>query len=114
MAAGRWRRTGCRWNVSSPPVRRRTRRHICAWTRAPRAPKRSPSSSSTACRRPEANVRYLVLSDIHANLEALDTVLGAELPDSYDRVLVLGDLVGYGADPNAVVDRIRTLDPLAV
>ena len=59
-------------------------------------------------------MRYLVLSDIHANLEALDTVLAAAPPDSYDRVLVLGDLVGYGADPNAVIDRVRALDPLAV
>jgi predicted phosphodiesterase len=59
-------------------------------------------------------VRYLILSDIHANLEALETVLAASPPASYDRALILGDLVGYGADPNAVVDRVRTLDPLAV
>jgi predicted phosphodiesterase len=59
-------------------------------------------------------MRYLVLSDIHANLEALDTVLGAAPPDTYDRLIVLGDLVGYGADPNAVVERIRSLDPMTV
>ena len=59
-------------------------------------------------------MRYLVLSDIHANLEALEAVLATASPGSYDRVLVLGDLVGYGADPNAVVDRVRALDPLAV
>ena len=59
-------------------------------------------------------MRYLVLSDIHANLEALETVLAAAPPGTYDRALVLGDLVGYGADPNAVVDRVRALDPLAV
>jgi predicted phosphodiesterase len=59
-------------------------------------------------------VRYLVLSDIHANLEALEAVLAESPPESYDRVVVLGDLVGYGADPNAVVDRIRALNPLAV
>lgn len=59
-------------------------------------------------------MRYLVLSDIHANLEALDTVLSSAPPGTYDRVLVLGDLVGYGADPNAVIDRVRALDPLAV
>ena len=52
-------------------------------------------------------MRYLVLSDIHANLEALEAVLvaGADA----DAVLVLGDLVGYGADPNAVIARLRTL-----
>lgn len=52
-------------------------------------------------------LRYLVISDVHANLEALDAVLAAA--DSYDRALVLGDLVGYGADPNAVIDRVRAL-----
>ena len=52
-------------------------------------------------------MRYLVLSDIHANLEALDATLDAA--PGYDSVLVLGDLVGYGADPNAVIDRIRGL-----
>jgi predicted phosphodiesterase len=59
-------------------------------------------------------VRYLVISDIHANLEALEAVLAASPAATYDRVLVLGDLVGYGADPNAVVDRVRALNPHAV
>src|SRR3954469_6796102 len=35
-------------------------------------------------------------------------------PLGYDRVLVLGDLVGYGADPNGVVDRVRALEPVMV
>ena len=59
-------------------------------------------------------MRYLILSDIHSNLDALDAVLAAAPPDTWDRVIVLGDLVGYGADPNAVVDRVRALVPLAV
>jgi diadenosine tetraphosphatase ApaH/serine/threonine PP2A family protein phosphatase len=50
-------------------------------------------------------MQYLVISDIHANLEALEAAIAAAPP--CDHVLVLGDLVGYGADPNAVVDRIR-------
>ena len=50
-------------------------------------------------------MRYLVLSDIHANLEALEAVL-ADGP-GFDQTLVLGDVIGYGADPNAVVDRLR-------
>src|SRR6478609_5448795 len=50
-------------------------------------------------------MRYLVLSDIHANLEALEAVLAEAA--GFDRALVLGDVVGYGADPNAVVDRLR-------
>jgi diadenosine tetraphosphatase ApaH/serine/threonine PP2A family protein phosphatase len=52
-------------------------------------------------------MRYLVLSDIHANLEAFEAVLRASASARCDRVLLLGDLVGYGADPNAVVDRVR-------
>ena len=52
-------------------------------------------------------LRYLVISDVHANLEALDAVLAAAGP--HDHALVLGDLVGYGADPNAVIDRVRAL-----
>ena len=50
---------------------------------------------------------YLILSDIHANLEALDAVLAAA--GTYEHALVLGDLVGYGADPEAVVERVRAL-----
>jgi predicted phosphodiesterase len=59
-------------------------------------------------------MRYLIISDIHSNLEALDAVLRASAVQKYDGVVVLGDLVGYGADPNAVVDRIRELKPVAV
>ena len=59
-------------------------------------------------------MRYLVLSDIHSNLEALDAVLRASSAQRCDAVLVLGDLVGYGADPNAVVDRVRSLNPKAI
>ena len=58
-------------------------------------------------------MRYLILSDIHANMAALEAVLAAAASD-WDRVLVLGDLVGYGAEPNGVIDRIRALEPAAV
>jgi diadenosine tetraphosphatase ApaH/serine/threonine PP2A family protein phosphatase len=58
-------------------------------------------------------LRYLILSDIHANVDALDTVLAAAPSATWDRLLVLGDLVGYGAEPNAVIERILALDPLA-
>ena len=59
-------------------------------------------------------MRYLVISDIHANLEAFETVMAEAAPLACERVLVLGDLVGYGADPNAVVDRVRALAPHAI
>ena len=53
-------------------------------------------------------MRYLVMSDIHANLEALEAVLAEAT--GFDHALVLGDVIGYGADPNAVVTRLRRMD----
>ena len=52
-------------------------------------------------------MRYLILSDIHANLEALEATLSSA--GDYDALLILGDLVGYGADPNLVIERVRAL-----
>jgi predicted phosphodiesterase len=51
-------------------------------------------------------VRYLILSDIHANSEALAAVL-KRAGSLYDRIVCCGDLVGYGADPDAVVEWVR-------
>lgn len=59
-------------------------------------------------------MRYLVLTDIHANLEALDACLADARTRRYDKALILGDLVGYGADPNAVIERVRSLKPAAI
>lgn len=59
-------------------------------------------------------MRYLVLSDIHANLQALSAVLDTVPRRDYDGVVCLGDLVGYGGDPNAVVDQVRDLSPVAI
>ncbi len=59
-------------------------------------------------------MRYLILADIHANLEAFDACLLDAAARRYDRVLVLGDIVGYGADPNEVVTRVRALEPVAL
>ena len=50
-------------------------------------------------------MRALILSDIHGNLEALTAVLAAAEP--YDALWNLGDIVGYGASPNQVIDLIR-------
>jgi predicted phosphodiesterase len=54
-------------------------------------------------------VRYLILSDIHANLEALDAVLHHVRRKHFDQVLFLGDAVGYGASPNQVTSWLRSL-----
>jgi len=51
-------------------------------------------------------VRYLVVSDLHSNWEALQAVL-KDAAGKYDRILCCGDLVGYGADPNRVTDWVR-------
>lgn len=51
-------------------------------------------------------MRYLIVSDLHANWEALDAVLH-RAEGRCDRILCLGDVIGYGADPNAVTDWTR-------
>ena len=51
-------------------------------------------------------MRYLILSDLHANWDALEAVL-AEAGSDFDRLICCGDLVGYGADPNTVVEWVR-------
>lgn len=48
-----------------------------------------------------------VVSDIHANLAALDAALGLADERGADAVVCLGDVVGYGPDPEACVDRVR-------
>ena len=50
-------------------------------------------------------MRILVLSDIHGNLDALEASLAAAGP--YDVAVNLGDIVGYGASPNEVIERSR-------
>ncbi|MBN1543446.1 metallophosphoesterase family protein [candidate division KSB1 bacterium] len=48
-----------------------------------------------------------VLSDIHANLEALDVVLEYIERCGCDRIICLGDVVGYGPNPNECIERLR-------
>lgn len=55
-------------------------------------------------------MRVLVISDIHANLNALDAVIEAAGP--IDSTWCLGDLVGYGPDPNECIERVRNLPNL--
>jgi len=58
-------------------------------------------------------MRYLILSDIHANLTALDTVLDVA-KGRWQKAVCLGDLVGYGPDPNEVIDRVRALPAVTI
>src|ERR1035438_7125079 len=55
-------------------------------------------------------MKLLIVSDIHANLEALQTVLA----ESHDELWVLGDLVNYGPNPIEVVDLVRLNASLVV
>jgi predicted phosphodiesterase len=59
-------------------------------------------------------MRYFVIADIHANIEALDVCIADAAARGYDRTLVLGDIVGYGPDPNGVIDRVAQLSPVAI
>ncbi|HEX2714194.1 MAG TPA: metallophosphoesterase family protein [Candidatus Acidoferrales bacterium] len=53
-------------------------------------------------------MRYLILSDIHANFTALEAAL-AVVVGRWEKVICLGDVVGYGPDPNEVIDQVRAL-----
>ncbi len=55
-------------------------------------------------------MQILVISDIHSNLTALESVL--EDAGRFDEVWCLGDVVGYGPEPNACVEKIMQLDNL--
>jgi len=58
-------------------------------------------------------MRYLLLSDVHSNLEALYTCL--ELAAGrYDMAVCLGDLVGYGPNPNEVINKIRNFCKIVI
>jgi len=58
-------------------------------------------------------MRLLVLTDIHANLSALEASLTAA-EGSWQRLVCLGDVVGYGPDPNEVTSRIRELGAVTI
>ena len=57
-------------------------------------------------------MRVAVLSDIHSNLQALEAVLASI--GSVDAIWQLGDIVGYGPDPGAVVQRLREVGAIGV
>ena len=58
-------------------------------------------------------MRLLVLSDIHANSTALDAALAAA-HGRWESAVCLGDLVGYGPDPNEVIDRLGSIGPAII
>ena len=58
-------------------------------------------------------MRHLILSDIHANLTALDAALEAA-KGQWEKAVCLGDVVGYGPDPNEVIERVRSLGAVTI
>ncbi len=59
-------------------------------------------------------MRYGIFSDIHSNLEAFEAVIKAYQKEKIDKYLCLGDVVGYGANPNECVDLLRALPAVVV
>jgi diadenosine tetraphosphatase ApaH/serine/threonine PP2A family protein phosphatase len=59
-------------------------------------------------------VKIGILSDIHSNLEALEVSLHRLDSEAVERLYCLGDIVGYGANPNECVEKIRTLCDVCV
>jgi predicted phosphodiesterase len=58
-------------------------------------------------------MRLLVLSDIHANLPAFECVF-ENAQDEWDRIWCLGDLIGYGPDPNECVSLLRQYEHVSL
>lgn len=59
---------------------------------------------------PPFDLKRAILSDIHANLEALEAVLADVATQSVDSIYCLGDIVGYGPNPRECLDRAMTFD----
>lgn len=59
-------------------------------------------------------MKYVIISDIHANLEALEVAKSRIDSIKPDRIICLGDVVGYGASPNECVEIVKELTDLVV
>ncbi|HOX36504.1 MAG TPA: metallophosphoesterase family protein [Candidatus Brocadiia bacterium] len=59
-------------------------------------------------------MRYAVIGDIHANFDALETILKDAEKKGFDRLLCVGDLVGYGAMPAECIEAVRARNTVVV
>jgi len=59
-------------------------------------------------------MKHAILADVHGNLDALEAVLSDAEAQGVDRLAVAGDVVGYGAEPRACLNRLRELDAVVV
>jgi len=58
-------------------------------------------------------MRYFIFTDIHGNLEALLAVVKFAQKKKIDHFLFLGDMVGYGASPNEVIQKMQCIKPIS-
>src|SRR3989338_3684947 len=59
-------------------------------------------------------MRYGIFSDIHSNLEALETVLEAYTKEGIDKYICLGDIVGYAADYAVCIQKVKDLGAIVI
>ena len=59
-------------------------------------------------------MRYLVLSDIHSNVEAFEACVQRAKHAGFESVLCCGDIVGYGPNPIEAIDGLRRLNALTI
>jgi diadenosine tetraphosphatase ApaH/serine/threonine PP2A family protein phosphatase len=87
----------CGWGAASLGIRDRF--HFCVQSHSPIAG--------------ELYVRYLLISDIHSNLAAFEAVLD-DAKGRYEKVWCLGDIVGYGPNPNECIELLASLDHMCI
>lgn len=59
-------------------------------------------------------MRYGIFSDVHSNLEALESVIGVYKQESIDKYLCVGDVVGYGANPKECIEKVSLLSATTI
>jgi predicted phosphodiesterase len=59
-------------------------------------------------------MRIAIISDIHGNFEALEAVFSDAIIQKVDEIVCLGDIVGYGANPNECIDLVKKKCPLCI
>jgi predicted phosphodiesterase len=59
-------------------------------------------------------MRYGIFSDVHSNIEALDSILEAFKKESIDTYLCIGDVVGYAAEPNECIEKVKRVASITV
>ncbi len=67
----------------------------------------------SAAPKPPEDTRLAIISDIHSNIEALEAVLKDIENKDMKRIVCAGDIVGYGADPNSVCERMKDITSIA-